>query len=137
MSASRNSAMSTRFDVRIIYGFPYEPGALPVNPDSVGEVCGLGRRRIGARRYDVEEFAALHEVAQVQQFNAGLSNGGSPDYFLGVEVIAVTDCTRGQAWAEVPDLALKPDDLAAVLRVATALGKDLAACRFYLLGDAA
>lgn len=77
--------------------------------------------------------------------DAGKSNGGSPDFFVGVEIVGITDFTRSsEPYAALPNPLPFPRETAAILDAHVALSalgpallKPHAPVGFYLIGDAA
>lgn len=75
--------MSTSYNIAIIYGFKADS---PVKRD----------RKTGQATYLGEWLD--ENYPELQQYNAGCSNGGSPDFFVGILLHEVNDFTRGQAY---------------------------------------
>lgn len=126
--------MSTRYDIKIIYGFWCDN---PVKRD----------RKTGQPTY-LTDWLIQNGFHSISQFNAGKSNGGSPDFFVGVEIVGVNDFTRSSApYASVARELPRPsdgsrDEIANAYRELSALDPALVhderhAIGFYLIGDAA
>ncbi len=123
--------MSTRYDIKIIYGFWCDN---PVMRD----------RKTGRPTY-LADWLAENGYHAIGQINAGKSNGGSPDFFVGVEIVGITDFTRSsEPYAALPNPLPFPRETAAILDAHVALSalgpallKPHAPVGFYLIGDAA
>ena len=126
--------MSTRYDIKIIYGFWCDN---PVMRD----------RKTGQPTY-LADWLADNGYHSIGQINAGQSNGGSPDFFVGVEIVGVTDFTRSSTpFAAVPRELPRPsgeiqDQIGHAYRELSILDPGLVhderhAVGFYLIGDAA
>jgi hypothetical protein len=118
--------MSTQHVARIVYGFPAET---PVARD----------RKSGAAVYLSEWLESIESPCD--DIMAGLTNGGSPDHFVGVEIARVYDYCRRQPWAPLEGLAVSDEQETAVcvaranlsaLDPALILGET----GFYLMGEA-
>ena len=123
--------MSTSHNVKIIYGFWCDN---PVIRD----------RKTGQPTY-LADWLAENGFHTIGQINAGKSNGGSPDFFVGVEIVGANDYTRSNTpYAAVPNPLPWPRETAAILdahAALSALDPDLlkpdVPLGFYLIGDAA
>ena len=126
--------MSTSHNIRVIYGFQADS---PVRRD----------RKSGIPTY-LSEWLSDH-YPRLEQHNAGLSNGGSPKFFVGVIVAEVRDYTRNtQPFTALPGMLPFPEsDVQASIWTAyealKALDPDLvgddmnADVGFWLMADAA
>jgi hypothetical protein len=123
--------MSTSYDVMLVYGFPLPGG---YNYDK-SKMDGL----------DLWKWLEQERLHPCEQINAGMSNGGYPDFLIGVVVAQVRDCTRGKAYTKVGGVAegrlalsvSTKDPKGKVTKAAELLGIDPETIGFYIVGDAA
>jgi hypothetical protein len=119
--------MSTQYIARIIYGF----SALNI----------VSRDRKSGRVY-LWEWLELNEIDEsIQQQNAGLTDGGVPNVFIGWVVAEVFDYTRGTAWKKLDGLNVPEDIIRGVAEAHSLLTKQVpdeppGEIGFYLLGEA-
>jgi len=124
--------MSIRYDVQIIYGFACDN---PVARD----------RKTGTPTYLADWL--LEHRPDLEQWNAGKSNGGDPCFFVGVLMAEVKDVGRTtQPWSVITPAHLIPSadvqaEVAAAFSDLLALDASLlnhdAAIGVYLIGDVA
>jgi hypothetical protein len=119
--------MSTSYDASVIFGFKSDS---PISRDrkTNATVC-------------LWEWLERHHP-YLQQHNAGCSNGGKPDFFVGRHIVKLDDFTRSTAYIQMPPLEVSAGIRASVLAAHSellAIDPSLASSPvgFYLLGDAA
>lgn len=105
--------MSYSHNAKLIYGF-HAPNPVPLAVAySAEDLASSGK----LKPVYLEEWLRKMRFRNVDQINAGESNGGSPDFFVGVELVAVDDYTRSEPFEHV--------DLLAVREVAAAVFDEL------------
>lgn len=110
--------MSTSYNARVIYGFPYEPGDIPEE-----------------YKWEHDRYASAFGGRCVASFSAGHC-GSDVEHLFGIEIVEIRDFTRGNAYVQIPPLVATPDQIAAVRKLATAMDKHPLSPTFYLVGDA-
>lgn len=83
--------MSYSHNAYIVFGFPVPRDYL----------ARIGRDDRGRQVY-LDEWLETEGLRPAEQVNAGQSNGGYPEYMVGVVVHRVEDYTRGQAHVRLP-----------------------------------
>lgn len=123
--------MSSSLNATIAFAFP-----IPAYPTP--EFLAFLGRDSGGHQVYLDEWLEKNGFRPAEQINAGVANGGTPEYMVGVELHQVKDFRHATPFKRVPDKLEVPEKTArAVFGAAKALNVPFKDVGFYLLGEIA